>query len=570
MSTENRTETPSTDSLSEEASRHTLALNPLVSLRAQDLLDSAGVLFRAMINQPKVAVAEWLSFLGELSAIVSGKSDRTPQPGDKRFTDPTWTTSALHSRLLKAYLAWGAAVEHFVEQTSLSEADKQRASLFTTILVDALAPTNSLITNPAAVRKLLDTGGQSIWQGFKNYLEDLIKNGGLPSQVDMSAFKVGENIATTPGFVVFRNELIELIQYAPTTPEVWKRPLVITPPQINKYYATDLSPDKSLVRFLLDGGIQTFAVSWRNPTVENRDWGLDTYVAALDEAVDAVREITGSHDISMMGSCSGGITSVAYLAVFGAAKERKIRNLVLAVCMLDTSSVTDSAFGSLVTPETMLAAKAASRLRGVLDGHDLARVFAWMRPNDLIWNYWVNNYLLGNTPPAFDILYWNADTTRLPARLHGDYIDLYFTNPFVTPGKLTLNGVVVDISKVRGEVDSYVVSGVTDHITPWKIAYKSARILGDNTTFVLSNSGHLQSLLNPPTNKKASYVIGPINPAGPDAFASSAEKRQGSWWLDWRDWLHKRSGEEVDAPKSLGDNRHPIIAPAPGTYIFEQ
>jgi polyhydroxyalkanoate synthase len=369
--------------------------------------------------------------------------------------------------------------------------------------------------------------------------------------------------------VIFRNELIELIQYAPTTPTVRQRPLVITPPQINKYYALDLSPDKSLVRFLLDGGIQTFAVSWRNPTVEHRDWGLDTYIAALDQAVDAVRDITGADDISMMGSCSGGITSVAYLAVYGAAKEQKIRNLVLAVCMLDTSAVGDSSFGSLITPETMHAAKAASRLRGVLDGHDLARMFAWMRPNDLIWNYWVNNYLLGNAPPAFDILYWNADTTRLPARLHGDYIDLYFTNPFVNPGKLTLNGVTVDMNKLRGKVDSYVVGGVTDHITPWKVAYKSACILGDNTTFVLSNSGHLQSLLNPPTNKKASYTIGAINPAGPDAFASSAEKRQGSWWLDWRDWLHKRSGEEIDAPQSLGDGRHPTIAPAPGTYVFE-
>jgi polyhydroxyalkanoate synthase subunit PhaC len=569
MSTENQADTQSEESLSDQASRYTLALNPLVGLRGKDLLDSAGILFKAMLNEPKVAVAQWLSFLGELSEIIGGKSNRAPQQADKRFTDPTWTNSALHSRLLKAYLAWSAAVENFVSQTSLSEVDKQRASLFTTILVDALAPTNSLIANPAAMRKLLDTGGESMWKGLMNYIEDLFKNGGLPSQVDTSAFKVGQNLATTPGSVIFRNELIELIQYAPTTATVWKRPLVITPPQINKYYATDLSPDKSLIRFLLDGGIQTFAVSWRNPTVENRDWGLDTYVAALDKAVDAVREIAGSDDITMMGSCSGGITSVAYLAVFGAAKVQKVRNLVLAVCMLDTSAVTDSAFGSLITPETMQTAKAVSRLRGVLDGHDLARVFAWMRPNDLIWNYWVNNYLLGNAPPAFDILYWNADTTRLPARLHGDYIDLYFTNPFVNPGRLRLNGVTVDMSKVRGKVDSYVIGGVTDHITPWKVAYKSARILGGNTTFVLSNSGHLQSLLNPPTNKKASYTIGPINPAGPDAFTSSAERRQGSWWLDWRDWLHKRSGEEVDAPRSLGDNRHPIIAPAPGTYVFE-
>jgi polyhydroxyalkanoate synthase len=569
MSAEHQTETTSADGLSDQASRHTLALNPLVGLRAQDFLDSAGTLFKAMLHEPRVAVTAWLSFLGELGEIVSGKSDRAPQPGDKRFTDPTWTNSALHSRLLKAYLAWAAAVDNFVAQTSLSEVDKQRASLITTILIDALAPTNSLVANPAAMRKLLDTGGESLWKGLRNYVEDLVKNGALPSQVDTSAFKVGQNLATTPGSVIFRNELVELIQYAPTTTTVRKRPLVITPPQINKYYATDLSPDKSLIRFLIDGGMQTFAVSWRNPTVENRDWGLDTYLAALDEAVDAALDITGSDDITMMGSCSGGITSVAYLAVFGAAKEQKIRNLVLAVCMLDTSAVTDSAFGSLITPATMHAAKVTSRLRGVLDGHDLARMFAWMRPNDLIWNYWTNNYLLGNTPPAFDILYWNADTTRLPARLHGDYIDLYFTNPFVNPGKLTLNGVTIDMGTVRGKVDSYVVSGLTDHITPWKVAYKSARVLGDETTFVLSNSGHLQSLLNPPTNKKASYTIGPINPAGPDAFALSAEKRQGSWWLDWRDWLHKRSGEEVDAPRSLGNERHPAIAPAPGTYVFE-
>jgi polyhydroxyalkanoate synthase subunit PhaC len=569
MSSEHQVETAAAEDLTDQASRHTLALNPLVGLRAQDLLDSAGTLFKAMLHEPSVAASAWLSFLGELGEIISGKSDRAPQAGDKRFGDPTWANSALHSRLLKAYLAGAAALENFVAQTSLSEVDKQRASLFTTILIDALAPTNSLIANPAALRKVLDTGGESLSKGLKSYFEDLVKNGGLPSQVDMSAFKVGQNLATTPGSVIFRNELIELIQYAPATATVRKRPLMITPPQINKYYATDLSPDKSLIRFLIDGGIQTFAVSWRNPTVENRDWGLDTYVTALDEAVNAARAITGNDDVTMMGSCSGGITSVAYLAVFGAAREQKVKNLVLAVCMLDTSAATDSAFGSLITSTTIQAAKSASRLRGVLDGQDLARMFAWMRPNDLIWNYWVNNYLLGNTPPAFDILYWNADTTRLPARLHGDYLDLYFTNPFVNAGKLTLNGVTVDMGKLRGKVDSYVVSGVTDHITPWKVAYKSAQILGDNTTFVLSNSGHLQSLLNPPTNKKASYTIGPLDPAGPDAFASSAEKRQGSWWLDWRDWLQKRSGEEVNAPSSLGDDRHPVIAAAPGTYVFE-
>jgi polyhydroxyalkanoate synthase len=566
MSTENREPIPSIEAISEDASRNTLALNPLVGITGQDLAGSAGVLFKAIVNEPKVAAEQWLSFLGELGSIVAGKSERAPQAGDKRFSDATWKESTLHSGMLKAYLAWGDAVSGFVDRTSLSDIDKARAHLVTEILIDAVAPTNAMLTNPAAVRKFVDSGGRSVWLGLKNYVDDLTRNGGMPSMVDQSAFKVGENLATTPGAVILRNELLELIQYTPVTPKVWKRPLVITPPQINKYYALDLSPDKSMVRFLLASGIQVFCVSWRNPTATNRDWGLDSYVAALDEAVDAAREVSGSDDISMMGSCSGGITSTAYFATLGSAAE-KIRNMVLAVCLLDPNTADESAFGCLMTPETMRAAKETSRLRGLVDGHELARMFAWMRPNDLIWNYWVNNYLLGNQPPAFDILYWNADTTRLPARLHGDYLDLYFTNPFVNAEKLSLNGKSVDMRKVKA--DCYVVAGVTDHITPWKGVHKTAQIMGAHTTFVLSNSGHLQSLLNPPTNPKASFMIGSVNPSGPDAFLAAAEKRKGSWWLDWRDWLHARSGEEVDAPTSPGGQRYPALAPAPGTYVFD-
>jgi polyhydroxyalkanoate synthase len=567
MSTENRSPASSTSEMSEAASRNTLALNPLVGIRGQDFVDSAGILFRAVTNEPRVATEQWLSFVGELGSILAGKSERTPKAGDRRFSDPAWKESSLHSSLLKAYLAWGEAVNGLVDKTGLSDVDKARAHLITEILIDAVAPTNAMFTNPAAVRKFIDTGGQSLWHGLKNYFDDLTRNRGMPSMVDQSAFKVGETLATTPGGVVFRNELLELIQYAPTTPNVRKRPLVITPPQINKYYALDLSPDKSMVRFLLGSGIQVFCVSWRNPTAAHREWGLDTYVAALDEAVDVARDVTGSDDISMMGSCSGGITSTAYLATLGSAEQQKIRNMVLAVCLLDPNTADESAFGCLMTPETMRAAKETSRLRGMVDGHELARMFAWMRPNDLIWSYWVNNYLLGNQPPAFDILYWNSDTTRLPAGLHGDYLDLYFTNPFVNTGKLVLNGKTVDMRRIKA--DSYVVAGVTDHITPWKGVHKTAQIMGEGTTFVLSNSGHLQSLLNPPTNPKASFMIGTVNPSGPDAFVAAAESRKGSWWLDWRDWLHARSGEEVAAPASLGSERHLVLAAAPGTYVFD-
>jgi polyhydroxyalkanoate synthase len=567
MSVENGAPVSSTSETFESASRNTLALNPLVGIQGQDLVDSAGILFKAVTNEPRVATEQWLSFIGELGSIMTGRSERGPKAGDRRFADPVWKDSSLHSSLLKTYLAWGEAVSGFVDKTSLSDIDKARAHLITDILIDAVAPTNAMLTNPAAVRKLIDTGGQSLWNGLKNYFDDLARNRGMPSMVDTSAFKVGENLAVTPGAVVLRNELLELIQYTPTTAKVWKRPLLVTPPQINKYYALDLSPDKSMIRFLIESGIQTFAISWRNPTEAHRDWGLESYVAALDEAVDATREISGSQDISMMGSCSGGITSTAYFATLANAAEKKIRNLVLAVCLLDPNSAEESAFGCLMTPATMHAAKESSRLKGIVDGHDLARMFAWMRPNDLIWNYWVNNYLLGNQPPAFDILYWNADTTRLPAALHRDYLDLYFTNPFVNAGKLKLHDKTVDMGKVKA--DSYVIAGVTDHITPWKGVYKTAQILGDGTTFVLSNSGHLQSLLNPPSNPKASFMIGPISANAPDAFLASAEKRKGSWWLDWRDWLHARSGEEVAAATALGSLRHPILAAAPGTYVFE-
>ena len=254
MSTEDRS--PSIPEMSEEASRNTLALNPLVGIQGKDLVDSAGILFKAVTNEPRVATEAWLSFVSELGAIIAGKSERAPKAGDKRFSDPAWKDSSLHSSLLKGYLAWGEAVNGLVDKTSLSDIDKARAHLVTEILIDAAAPTNTMFTNPAAVRKLIDSGGQSLWHGLKNYFDDLTRNRGMPSMVDSSAFKVGENLAVTPGAVVLRNELLELIQYTPTTATVKKRPLLVTPPQINKYYALDLSPDKSMVRFLLESGIQ--------------------------------------------------------------------------------------------------------------------------------------------------------------------------------------------------------------------------------------------------------------------------------------------------------------------------
>ena len=533
------------EQIADEAAENTLALNPLVGMRAEDLMSAAGTVMKALVSQSEIAA----------------------DPKDRRFADPAWKTSGLHKALMQSYMAWGKAVTDTVAKTDLPEKDAARARLVTSIFVDTMAPSNNPMLNPTAVKTLIDSGGKSAVAGLKNFLDDMTKNGGLPSSVDASKFKVGENLANTPGTVVFRNDVLELVHYTASTEKVYQRPLLVVPPQINKYYSVDLSPDKSMIKFLLANGIQPYCVSWRNPTAAQRDWGLDTYILALDEACDAARAITGSDTVNIMGSCSGGITLSTYVAWLAARKQEKINAVILAVCVLNTMAQTDSDFGALVTPETVMAAKQASKLRGVLDGQEMAKMFAWMRPNDLIWNYWVNNYLLGNQPPAFDVLYWNADTTRLPARLHGDFLDLIFTNPFMNGGKMSIDGTPIDMKKVKHE--TYVIGGTTDHITPWKAGYETARIYGDKTTFILSNSGHLQSLLNPPGNPKAWYVKGTAKGADADAWAAGATKHEGSWWLDWIAFLKERSGDEIPAPAKPGNAKYKPLGPAPGTYVFE-
>ncbi|MDP3895100.1 MAG: alpha/beta fold hydrolase [Mesorhizobium sp.] len=554
------------DEIADDAAQNTLALNPLVGPRPEELVAAAGAVMKAMAGQPQLLMTQWMSFASEFGKIVTGQSDIAPDAKDRRFADPAWKSSGIHKALVQSYMAWGKAVTELVEKTDLPEKDAARARLITSIFVDTMAPSNNPALNPTALKTLVDSGGKSAVNGLKNFLDDMTKNGGLPSSVDTSKFKVGENLANTPGTVVFRNEVLELVHYTSATEKVFRRPLVIVPPQINKYYSVDLSPDKSMIRFLLSQGIQPYCVSWRNPTAQQSDWGLDTYISGLDEAVDAARDITGSDTVNVMGSCSGGITLSTYVAWLAGKKEKKINAVILAVCVLDTQADTDSDFAALVTPESIMAAKQLSKARGVLDGQEMAKMFAWMRPNDLIWNYWVNNYLLGNQPPAFDVLYWNADTTRLPARLHGDFLDLIFTNPFMNAGRMSIHGVPIDMTKVKH--DTYVIGGTTDHITPWKAVYKTARIFGGKTTFVLSNSGHLQSLLNPPGNPKAWYVKGVAKEKDADAWTATATRHEGSWWLDWAAFLKERSGEEIVSPLP-GNAEYKPLGPAPGTYVFE-
>src|SRR6478609_4342164 len=525
--------------LREQAAQNTLAANPLVGVRLEDILDSARLLVGQMLSSPGVAAREYLRFLDELGRIATGGSELAPDAKDKRFADSAWKDSAIYRALSQCYLAWGGALNRFVDEAKMEKRDAERARFIVSLLVDAMAPTNSILGNPVALRKLVETRGASVVHGLENLTRDLVRNGGLPAQVDKNKFTVGKNLATTPGAVVYRSPVLELIQYRPMSNDVYTRPLLIIPPQINKFYVFDLAPEKSIVQFALKGGLQTFAVSWKNPTAKESDFGLDTYVRALEEAVDIIRDITGSDDVNVWGACSGGITMSAFLANLAARSEAKVHSATVTVCLLDMAATQDTASGIFVTPASVVAAKQASQLAGVLEGQELARMFAWMRPNDLIWNYWVNNYLLGNAPPAFDILYWNNDTTRLPARLHGDFLDLLTTNPFVNPDQLVVRGTSLDMRRI--DMDSYVIAGLSDHITPWQGCYNTAKLYGPRSTFVLSNSGHIQSLLNPPGNPKASFWSGAANAATPDAWLGQAEKHTGSWWPHWLEWIKARS-----------------------------
>jgi polyhydroxyalkanoate synthase len=359
--------------------------------------------------------------------------------------------------------------------------------------------------------------------------------------------------------------VLELIQYQPTTSQVYRRPLLFVPPQVDKYYVMDLSPNKSIIKYLVANGLQVFTISWRNPVPEHREWGFETYDQAMLEAIDAIRAITESSDINIVGACLGGMTMAMLLGYLAAHKDQRIHAVPFLVTVLESS--VETTLGLFATKETIAAAKQLSRLRGVVEGQEMARTFAWLRPNDLIWNYWVNNYLIGNDPAAFDVLYWNNDTTRLPARLHGEMLDLFETNAFTRPGALEILRTPINLSQVTSE--TYIVAGITDHITPWQACYGTTQLLGGKVKFILSNSGHIQALLNPPGNPKASYFVNEHYPADPEQWLAGAQKHSDSWWENWRDWLHMRAGEKKLAPQRLGNEQYPPGTPAPGTYVFE-
>jgi polyhydroxyalkanoate synthase len=509
--------------------------------------------------------------LGELAAetgrILAGTSTVTPSRGDRRFTDVAWAENPLLKRLVQLYLAGSHTVEQLLDDADLGPRDRKRVRFLLENAIQATAPSNVPLLNPASAKAVIDTAGLSLVRGAKQLATDLSSAPRLPEMVDGSGFVLGDTIAATPGAVVFRNEVLELIQYAPQTDEVYEVPALVVPPTINKYYALDLAPGRSLVEFGVRQGRQMFLISWRNPDARHASWNLDTYVRGVLDALDAVEEITGTAQAVLGGACSGGIlasAAAAYLAAVG--RQDRLAGLVLAVTVIDNEDA--GTMAALVDARLAERAKARSARKGYLDGRDLAEVFAWLRPGDLVWNYWVNNYLLGKRPPAFDILFWNSDTTRMTAALHADFVDLAMDNSLTRPGALTVLGVPIDLGTVT--VDSYMAAGIADHITPWESCYRSARLFGGTGRFVLSSSGHIAALVNPPGNPKASFHTNDDLTSDATAWLEDSDVIQGSWWTDLGLWLDERCGALRPAPRELGADGLQVLAQAPGTYVFDQ
>jgi polyhydroxyalkanoate synthase subunit PhaC len=539
--------------LAEQASDAILGANPFVGIDPRQLVGDVARSIGGLATRPRRVASEVARIGRELGGIIAGDSSLAPASGDKRFSDVAWAENPVYRRLGQGYLALVAGAHRMVDDAGLDALETQRAHFAVGLLADALAPTNGLLTNPAALKRAFDTAGASLLRGARNLVRDVRENGGMPSTVDARPFEVGRNVAKSPGSVVYRDDVFELIQYRPSTERIHERPVVVIPPQINKFYVLDLAPGRSFTEFAVASGLPYFAISWRNPTATQRDWGLDRYVQACVDAIDIACAISGADAANIVGLCAGGVTMAKVLET----APRKVASATFAVSMLDLKA--PSMVGMLASDAVVAMALRRSRSRGVLDGAEMARVFAWMRPNDLVWNYWVNNYLLGNDPPAFDILFWNADHTRLPAELHADFLDLYVRNPLPTSVELK-----------SFSAPTYVVAGMTDHIVPWKAAYRTTQMVGGRPEFVLSSSGHIQSIVNPPGNPKASYFAGAAGVCDPDEWLADAASAKGSWWEHWARWTASHSGPRRPAPKTLGNRKYRSRGKAPGKYVLER
>jgi polyhydroxyalkanoate synthase len=511
--------------------------------------------------------ASWMEYMmgKKPTPVISPESD------DKRFAAEGWD-SAFFDLLKQSYLLTSNWLMDTVKEAKgLKEEDRRRAEFFTRQFVSAISPSNFLGTNPEALSTALATNGQSLVDGFKNMLTDL--QSGRISMTDYDQFRIGETIATTPGQVVFRNRLIELIQYSPTTPDVYKKPLLICPPWINHYYILDLQPKNSFIRHMVSQGFQVFVMSWKNPDASYRDVGFDDYITeGLNEAINATLNITGEDDLNAIGYCIGGTMLSIALSIMHQKKDNRVSS---ATFFTTLTNFKEAGEATIFTDEqTITALEAKMQRDGVLDGRDMAGMFSMLRENDLIWSFVVNNYLLGKQPFPFDILYWNDDSTRMPAKMHSWYLrNLYLENKLATPNALTVMGKQIDLTKL--DMPMYMVTGESDHITPWKSCYEPfAKMASKEKRFILSKAGHVAGVVNPPTPAgkpvKRSFWAGEANVTNPEAWLRNQKETPDSWWLDYAPWLATRSGDKVKAPATAGNKDYKPICAAPGVYVKEK
>jgi polyhydroxyalkanoate synthase len=528
----------------------------------------SGVRFTTRLaRQPGRVVRRGAGLVGELAKVGIGRSELEAHAKDRRFADEAWAKNPLFKRTLQSYLAMGAAARGLVADADLDWGDGQRMGFIIDNIVEASAPSNNPFLNPRVLKRVIDTGGGNLFAGGRRFVRDFATPPRVPSMVEPDAFEVGVDLAVTPGAVVLRTDVFELIQYTPQTPQVRSVPLLIVPPTINKYYVIDLAEQRSLVEHLVASGQQVYCISWRNPDARHADWGLDTYGQAIIEAMEASQKISNQEQVAMLGICAGGMLAsmvLAHLAETGDLD--RVAAYSLAVTVLDQDQA--GLPSALMSEKAAAASIKSSKERGYLDGRVLAEVFAWLRPNDLIWNYWVNNYLLGYPPKAFDILYWNADPVRMSAAMHRDFMELAISNGLTEPGGSRMLGTQLDLGKI--DTDTYAVAGIADHLCKWESCYRTTQLFGGETKFVLSTSGHIAAMVNPPGNPKASFQTASENPAEAKEWLESASKVKGSWWDDYVEWLTERTGPERSKPRRLGSAAYEPICDAPGTYVHDR
>jgi polyhydroxyalkanoate synthase len=490
-----------------------------------------------------------------------------PAKGDKRFKDAGWHEHFLFDYVKQSYLITARWLHDQVGSVEgMSESAKKKVDFFTRQYIDALAPSNFALTNPEVFRETVASGGQNLVRGLNNLLDDIERgNGQLRiSMTDTKAFELGVNIATTPGKVVFQNDLMQLLQYEPTTAKVWKRPLLIIPPWINKYYILDLREKNSFVRWAVGEGMTVFVISWVNPDArlahkDFEDYLLEGPLAALD----AIEQATGEADTNVIGYCLGGTLLAAALRYLAAKKKQK--RIASATFMTALIDFTEAGELEVFIDENQVASlEKKMRERGYLEGSEMGNTFNLLRANDLIWSFVINNYLLGRDPFPFDLLHWNCDSTRMPAQMHSYYLrNMYMRNKLREPGGLTLSGVPIDLSKVS--LPTYFVSAVEDHIAPWKTTFAGPGLIRGGARFVLSGSGHIAGMINPPAANKYGYWTNDASAASADEWFAGAEQHDGSWWNDWREWIAPFLGREVP-PRVPGRGKLRVIEAAPGSY----